>query len=65
MLWCRVNLSSWEPVWSVRGLEWDVRFRLAAVAVNAKGRSPPALLDDILFRDPEKRTGNLLNLHTT
>ncbi|XP_013136105.1 PREDICTED: nephrin-like isoform X1 [Papilio polytes] len=54
----RVNLSSWEPVWSVRGLEWDVRFRLAAVAVNAKGRSPPALLDDILFRDPEKRTAS-------
>ncbi|KPJ07073.1 Neural cell adhesion molecule 2 [Papilio machaon] len=52
----RVNLSSSEPVWTVRGLEWDVRFRLAAVAVNAKGRSPPALLDDVLFRDPEKRT---------
>ncbi|KPJ04789.1 Neural cell adhesion molecule 1-A [Papilio xuthus] len=54
----RVNLTSSEPVWTVRGLEWDVRFRLAAVAVNAKGRSPPALLDDVLFRDPEKRTAS-------
>ncbi|CAG9133458.1 unnamed protein product [Plutella xylostella] len=52
----RVNLSSDEPSWTVRGLEWGVRFRLLAVAVNGKGRSPPARLDDLLFPDPEKRT---------
>ncbi|KAJ8726698.1 hypothetical protein PYW07_001396 [Mythimna separata] len=52
----RVNLSSDEPAWTVRGLEWDVRFRLVAVAFNSKGRSAPAKLDDVLFRDPEKRT---------
>uniref|UniRef100_A0A2A4JNM7 Ig-like domain-containing protein n=1 Tax=Heliothis virescens TaxID=7102 RepID=A0A2A4JNM7_HELVI len=52
----RVNLSSEEPSWTVRGLEWDVRFRLVALAYNSKGRSPPARLDDVLFRDPEKRT---------
>ncbi|KAG7311116.1 hypothetical protein JYU34_002098, partial [Plutella xylostella] len=52
----RVNLSSDEPSWTVRGLEWGVRFRLQAVAVNGKGRSPPARLDDLLFPDPEKRT---------
>nr|XP_049708065.1 nephrin isoform X1 [Helicoverpa armigera]XP_049708066.1 nephrin isoform X1 [Helicoverpa armigera] len=52
----RVNLSSEEPAWTVRGLEWDVRYRLAALAYNSKGRSPPARLDDLLFRDPEKRT---------
>ncbi|KAJ8729103.1 hypothetical protein PYW08_000684 [Mythimna loreyi] len=52
----RVNLSSDEPSWTVRGLEWDVRFRLVAVAFNSKGRSAPAKLDDVLFRDPEKRT---------
>ncbi|KAL0849664.1 hypothetical protein ABMA28_013918, partial [Loxostege sticticalis] len=51
-----VNLTSDEPSWTVRGLEWDVRFRLVAVAANAKGRSQPARLDDLLFRDPEKRT---------
>lgn len=54
---CRINLSSEEPVWTVRGLEWDVRFRLEAVAVNGKGRSAPARLADVLFQDPEKRTG--------
>ncbi|CAB3230302.1 unnamed protein product [Arctia plantaginis] len=54
----RINLTSEEPVWTVRGLEWDVRFRLSAVAFNSKGRSAPARLDDVLFRDPEKRTGN-------
>ncbi|KAJ0182176.1 hypothetical protein K1T71_002898 [Dendrolimus kikuchii] len=53
----RVNLTSEEPSWTVRGLEWEVRFRLVAVAVNSKGRSAPATLDDLLFRDPEKRTG--------
>lgn len=53
----RVNLTSEEPVWTVRGLEWDVRFRLVAVAVNSKGRSAAARLDDLLFPDPEKRTG--------
>ncbi|KAF9406464.1 hypothetical protein HW555_013173 [Spodoptera exigua] len=53
----RVNLSSDEPSWTVRGLEWDVRHRLVAVAFNSKGRSAPARLDDVLFRDPEKRTG--------
>ncbi|CAG4981697.1 unnamed protein product [Parnassius apollo] len=54
----RVNITSDEPSWTVRGLEWDVRFRLAAVAVNSKGRSLPAHLDDVLFRDPEKRTAS-------
>ncbi|KAJ2953944.1 hypothetical protein O0L34_g1581 [Tuta absoluta] len=63
----RVNLSSDEPTWTVRGLEWDVRFRLVAVAVNSKGRSSPARLADVLFRDPEKRTGShkTPDLHTT
>lgn len=56
----RMNLSSEEPAWTVRGLEWDVRYRLVALAVNSKGRSPAAPLDDLLFRDPEKRTGNTL-----
>ncbi|KAH9629640.1 hypothetical protein HF086_001612 [Spodoptera exigua] len=54
----RVNLSSDEPSWTVRGLEWDVRHRLVAVAFNSKGRSAPARLDDVLFRDPEKRTAS-------
>ncbi|GBP20622.1 Nephrin [Eumeta japonica] len=58
----RINLSSSEPWWVVRGLEWDVRFRLVAFAVNAKGRSPPAPLEDVLFRDPEKQT--VVNLVT-
>lgn len=53
-------MSSEDPWWRLGGLEWDVRFRLVAIAVNGKGRSPPALLDDVLFRDPEKRTGMLL-----
>lgn len=53
----RINLTSDEPSWTVRGLEWDIRFRLVALAVNSKGRSPPARLADVLFRDPEKRTG--------
>ncbi|XP_059048007.1 neural cell adhesion molecule 1-B-like [Achroia grisella] len=52
----RARLPSSEPSWTVRGLEWEVRFRLAAVALNSKGRSPPARLADLLFRDPEKRT---------
>ncbi|XP_028039796.1 nephrin-like [Bombyx mandarina] len=58
----RVNLTSEEPSWTIRGLEWDVRFRLIAVAVNSKGRSPPASLDDVLFRDPEKRTATEASL---
>lgn len=56
----RVNLTAEEPAWTVRGLEWEVRFRLVAVAVNSKGRSAPARLDDLLFVDPEKRTGTCL-----
>ncbi|CAG4943584.1 unnamed protein product [Colias eurytheme] len=58
----RINLTSEEPIWTVRGLEWDVRFRLTAVAVNSKGRSPPTPLEDILFRDPEKRTASETSL---
>lgn len=58
----RVNLTAEEPAWTVRGLEWEVRFRLVAVAVNSKGRSAPARLDDLLFVDPEKRTGACLFL---
>ncbi|XP_045486297.1 nephrin [Pieris rapae] len=54
----RINLTSDEPMWTVRSLEWDVRFRLVAAAVNSKGRSPPTPLDDVLFRDPEKRTAS-------
>ncbi|XP_060810610.1 nephrin-like [Amyelois transitella] len=54
----RANLSSEEPAWTLRGLEWDVRYRLRAVAVNGKGRSPPARIDDILFSDVEKRTAS-------
>lgn len=57
---CRINLTSEEPMWTVRGLEWDVRFRLVAVAYNSKGRSAQARIDDVLFRDPEKRTGKFI-----
>lgn len=53
----RASLHSPEPAWTVRGLEWHVKFSVTVVAVNDKGRSPPAQLDDLVLTDPEQRTG--------
>lgn len=54
----RYNITSFtEPYFFLDNLETDVTFRIEVYAVNAKGRSPGVVLEEITFRDAEKRTG--------
>lgn len=48
-----------EPSFALSGLEASVEagVHVAVYAVNAKGRSPPAILTEVTYRDAEKRTG--------
>lgn len=54
----RYNItSSTEPDFFLDNLEPDVTFRIVVFAVNAKGRSHGVVLEEVTFRDAEKRTG--------
>jgi hypothetical protein len=56
----RYNLTSPDhPTFFLANLEPDVTFRIAVFAVNSKGRSPGIVLEEVTFRDAEKRTGKL------
>ncbi|XP_047355257.1 nephrin-like isoform X1 [Vespa velutina] len=48
-----------EPSFALSGLEASVEagVHVAVYAVNAKGRSQPAILTEVTYRDAEKRTG--------
>lgn len=53
----RANLTASEPYFFLDNLEPDVTFRIVVYAVNDKGRSPGVVLEEVTFRDAEKRTG--------
>lgn len=56
----RYNItSSYEPYFYLDNLEPDVTFRIVVFAVNAKGRSQGVVLEEVTFRDAEKRTGQI------
>jgi hypothetical protein len=59
----RLNQTSDLPFFFLSDLEPGITFRLAVYAVNAKGRSTATFLEELLFKDAEKQTGELnLNL---
>lgn len=54
------NRTNWQEArFYLTDLEPDVTFRIAVFAVNAKGRSHGVVLEEVTFRDAEKRTGNV------
>ncbi|XP_030763471.1 nephrin-like [Sitophilus oryzae] len=53
----RYNITSYsEPYFFLDNLEPDVTFRIVVFAVNSKGKSGGLVLEEITFRDAEKRT---------
>jgi hypothetical protein len=52
-----MSITSERPSFTLSDLEPEVSFRVAVFAVNSKGRSSAVVLDEVTFRDPEKRTG--------
>ncbi|XP_069700710.1 neural cell adhesion molecule 2-like [Periplaneta americana] len=55
----RYNLTSSDhPTFFLANLEPDVTFRIAVFAVNSKGRSAGIVLEEVTFRDAEKRTAS-------
>ncbi|KAG8222031.1 hypothetical protein J437_LFUL002793, partial [Ladona fulva] len=52
-----LSMTSERPMFTLADLEPEVAFRVAVFAVNSKGRSSAVVLDEVTFRDPEKRTG--------
>ncbi|KAH1001175.1 hypothetical protein HUJ04_013422 [Dendroctonus ponderosae] len=56
----RYNVTAFaEPYFFLDNLETDVIFRMVVFAVNSKGKSNGVVLEEITFRDAEKRTGKL------
>nr|XP_023023742.1 nephrin-like [Leptinotarsa decemlineata] len=54
----RFNMTSFtEPYFFLDNLEPDVTFRIVVFSVNSKGRSHGVILEEVTFRDAEKRTG--------
>ncbi|KAB0794697.1 hypothetical protein PPYR_11536 [Photinus pyralis] len=47
-----------EPYFYLSNLEPDVTFKISVFAVNGKGRSQGVILEEVTFRDPEKRTAS-------
>ncbi|KAK4884506.1 hypothetical protein RN001_000777 [Aquatica leii] len=55
----RYNITSNdEPYFYLSNLEPDVTFKISVFAVNSKGRSQGVILEEVTFRDPEKRTAS-------
>lgn len=58
----RFNMTSYaEPYFFLDNLEPDVTFRIVVFSVNSKGRSHGVVLEEVTFRDAEKRTGESRN----
>ncbi|XP_071454107.1 neural cell adhesion molecule 1-like [Hetaerina americana] len=53
-----MSITSERPSFTLSDLEPEVSFRVAVFAVNSKGRSSAVVLDEVTFRDPEKRTAS-------
>lgn len=53
----RYNITASDAYFFLDNLEPDVTFRMVVYAVNAKGRSQGVVLEEVTFRDAEKRTG--------
>lgn len=54
-----LNTTSFtEPYFYLDNLESDVPLKIAIYAVNSKGRSKAEVLEEVLFKDAEKRKGN-------
>ncbi|XP_046401599.1 neural cell adhesion molecule 1-B-like [Ischnura elegans] len=53
-----MSITADRPSFTLSDLEPDVSFRVAVFAVNSKGRSQAVVLDEVTFRDPEKRTAS-------
>lgn len=51
------NSTNVEPEFFLTNLEPDITFRIIVYAVNSKGKSQGVVLEEITFRDAEKRTG--------
>lgn len=57
------NLTEKEwPNFRLSNLQADVTFKILVSAVNSKGRSPPVILEEFSFKDPEKRTGTVFGI---
>ncbi|XP_065206080.1 synaptogenesis protein syg-2-like isoform X2 [Planococcus citri] len=57
------NLTEKEwPNFRLSNLQADVTFKILVSAVNSKGRSPPVILEEFSFKDPEKRTADVLDI---
>ncbi|XP_050308280.1 nephrin [Anthonomus grandis grandis] len=55
----RLNITSYsEPYFFLDNLEPDVTFKIVVYGVNSKGRSTGVILEEITFRDAEKRTAS-------
>ncbi|XP_017771245.1 PREDICTED: nephrin [Nicrophorus vespilloides] len=55
----RFNITSLdEPYFFLDNLEPDVTFRIVVFAANAKGRSNGVVLEEVTFKDAEKRTAS-------
>ncbi|XP_074042436.1 sidestep II transmembrane protein, partial [Leptinotarsa decemlineata] len=55
----RFNMTSFtEPYFFLDNLEPDVTFRIVVFSVNSKGRSHGVILEEVTFRDAEKRTAH-------
>ncbi|XP_050504924.1 neural cell adhesion molecule 2 [Diabrotica virgifera virgifera] len=53
----RFNMTSYtEPYFFLDNLEPDVTFRIIIFAINMKGKSAGVVLEELTFRDAEKRT---------
>lgn len=58
----RYNMTSnREPYFFLDNLEPDVTFRIVVFSANAKGRSNGVVLEEVTFKDAEKRTGKFLS----
>ncbi|XP_047005128.1 nephrin-like [Schistocerca americana] len=50
----RYNLTAETPAFTLTELQPDISYWVAIFAVNAKGRSPPVLIEEITLRDAER-----------
>ncbi|KAJ8951992.1 hypothetical protein NQ317_018674 [Molorchus minor] len=55
----RLNMTSVHPYFVLDHLEPDVSFRIVVFAVNSKGRSTGTTLEGVIFKDPDKRPGQV------
>ena len=57
------NLTEKEyPIFYLSNLQPDVILKICVSAVNSKGRSQAVVLEELRFKNPEKRTGIIMTL---